>query len=196
MNTRARVEGWLRQAFKWLNRYMILHWRLGLGPLGNRAELTGCIMVLTHRGRKSGRLRRTPVNYAIVDGAVYCVAGFGHIADWYRNLMADPAVEVWLPNGWYAGTARDVTDLPAAAKAPIVRQVLINSGFAGRLAGINAATMSDQALLDSTATYRLVRIDCAEARTGPGGPGDLAWVWPLSTLVLAVWLVLRPKRPA
>ena len=196
MNMRARVEAWLRQAFKWLNRYMILHWRLGLGPMGNRAELTGCIMVLTHRGRKSGRLRRTPVNYAIVDGAVYCVAGFGHIADWYRNLLADPSVEVWLPNGWYAGSARDVTDLPAAEKAPIVRQVLINSGFAGRLAGINAATMSDQALLDVTATYRLVRIDCTEARTGPGGPGDLAWVWPLSTLVLAAWLLLRPRRPA
>jgi len=196
MTMRMRVEGWLRQAFKWLNKYMILHWRLGLGPMGNRADLTGCIMVLMHRGRKSGLLRRTPVNYAIVDGVVYCVAGFGPIADWYRNVMADPAVEVWLPNGWYAGTARDVTDLPDTEKAPIVRQTLINSGFAGRLAGINARKMSDQALLDATVTYRVVRIDCTEARTGPGGPGDLAWIWPLSTMALAAWLFLRPKRSA
>lgn len=193
MNTRARVEGWLRQAFKWLNRYMILHWRLGLGPLGNRAELTGCIMVLTHRGRKSGRLRRTPVNYAIVDGAVYCVAGFGHIADWYRNLMADPAVEVWLPNGWYAGTARDVTDLPAAAKAPIVRQVLINSGFAAYAAGLNPHNMSDAALDAATAGYKLVRIRLVEPRTGAGGPSDLVWVWPLVALGLAL-LWVRRKR--
>ncbi len=196
MNMRARVEAWLRQAFRWLNKYMILHWRLGLGPVGNRAELTGCIMVLIHRGRKSGLRRRTPVNYAIVDGAIYCVAGFGPIADWYRNVMADPAVEVWLPNGWYAGTARDVTDLSAAEKAPIVRQVLINSGFAGRLAGINAREMSEQALLDATATYRVVRIDCTEARTGPGGPGDLAWIWPLTTMALAAWVFLQRRRPA
>lgn len=196
MTTRTQVEGWLRHAFKWLNKYMILHWRLGLGPMGNRAELTGCIMVLMHRGRKSGLLRRTPVNFAIVDGAVYCVAGFGPIADWYRNVIADPAVEVWLPTGWYAGTARDVTDLPPDKKAPIVRQTLINSGFAGRLAGINAKEISNQALLDVTATYRLVRIDCTEARTGPGGPGDLAWIWPLTTMALGAWLFLRPKRSA
>ena len=188
------ADAWLRQGFKWLNKYMVLHWRLGLGPIANRADLTGCIMVLAHTGRKSGRIRRTPVNYALSGGDVYCVAGFGQSADWYRNLLANPAVEVWLPAGWYTGAASDVTGLPPAEKAAILRQVLINSGFAARIAGIDAARMSDAALLAATADYRLVRIRCAEARTGAGGPGDLAWVWPLATGVLAALLLLRRKR--
>ncbi|HAJ35386.1 MAG TPA: hypothetical protein DCL15_06795, partial [Chloroflexi bacterium] len=132
MADQQNVEQWLRQGFKWLNRYMVLHWRLGLGPIANRADLAGCIMILVHTGRKSGRLRRTPVNYAIIAGDVYCVAGFGHVADWYQNLLATPNVEVWLPAGWYAGVAEDVTGLPADEKATIMRQVLINSGFAAR----------------------------------------------------------------
>ncbi|MBE2237526.1 MAG: nitroreductase family deazaflavin-dependent oxidoreductase [Caldilineaceae bacterium] len=193
MSSQSTAEEWLRKAFKWLNKYMVLHWRLGLGPVANRAELTGCIMVLVHTGRKSGRGRRTPVNYALIEGDVYCVSGFGSRADWRQNLLANPAVEVWLPSGWYTGVADDVTELPFAQKAPILRQVLINSGFAARIAGIDAARMSDAALLAATADYRLIRIRCTEARTGAGGPGDLAWVWPLATLTLAAALVLRRK---
>lgn len=189
-------EEWLRQGFKWLNRYMVLHWRLGLGPIANRADLTGCIMILVHTGRKSGRTRRTPVNYAIVAGDVYCVAGFGRSADWYQNLLRNPAVELWLPAGWYAGIAEDVTALPAGAKAAILRQVLTNSGFAARIAGIDAAHMTDDQLLAATAQYRLVRIRCTAARTGAGGPGDLAWVWPLTTTLLAVLLLWRRQRQA
>ena len=188
------AEQWLRKGFKWLNRYMVLHWRLGLGSIANRAELTGCIMMLIHTGRKSGRIRRTPVNYALVAGDVYCVAGFGRIADWYQDLLANPMVEVWLPAGWYAGVAEDVTALPVSEKAAIMRQVLINSGFAARIAGIDAARMTDDALLAATATYRLVRIRCTEARTGAGGPGDLAFVWPLMTTILAAFLLLRRKH--
>jgi deazaflavin-dependent oxidoreductase (nitroreductase family) len=194
MTDHPAAGDWLRQGFKWLNRYMVIHWRLGLGPIANRADLSGCIMVLVHTGRKSGLVRRTPVNYALIEGDVYCAAGFGSSADWYRNVLATPAVELWLPSGWFAGSAADVTDLPPAEKAAILRQVLINSGFAARMAGIDAARMSDAALLTATAGYRLVRIRCTEARTGAGGPGDLAWVWPLATLILGALVLLRRRR--
>jgi hypothetical protein len=35
------------------------------------------IMVIRHKGRKSGKVRYTPVNYALADGCVYAIAGFG-----------------------------------------------------------------------------------------------------------------------
>lgn len=184
------TEEALRQAFKQGNRLMVLFFRLGLGSYGNRPE-TSQVMVLVHRGRKTSLQRRTPVNYTIVDGDIYCTAAFGSRADWYRNVMADPNVEVWLANGWWAGVAEEIPD-DDPHRTALMREVLIASGFAASLfAGINPKTMGDEALAELTAPYRLIRIHRTEARTGPGGPGDLAWVWPVATLVLLALSVLR-----
>jgi hypothetical protein len=108
-------------------------------------------------------------------------------------MLANPRVEVWLPDGWWEGQAFEVTDLQA--RIPILRQVIIGSGFAGRLAGLNPYRMSDEELGQATASYRLVHIRRLAARTGPGGPGDLAWVWPLAVMILLPLALLRPKRP-
>jgi deazaflavin-dependent oxidoreductase (nitroreductase family) len=183
-------ETQLRQGFKYFNRSMLLLWRLGLGRWVNSwPSVGGRILVLTTVGRKSGRLRRTPLNYAIVDGDVYCVAGFGSISDWYRNIRANPAVEVWLPDGWWAGVAEDVTD--GAVRLPLLRQVLMGSGIVAPLAGVNPHTLTDEALAAATASYHLIRIHRTAARTGSAGPGDLAWVWPLSTIGALLLLVRR-----
>jgi deazaflavin-dependent oxidoreductase (nitroreductase family) len=192
MTLAPSTEERLRLGFKYFNRFMLLMWRLGLGTYGNRPDWGGSIMVITHTGRKSGLKRRTPVNYALIDGEVYCTAGFGTKSDWYRNILADPQVEVWLPEGWYAGIAEDVSD--SAERAFIMRQVLIGSGFAARVAGINPQKMSDEEMAPLTQTYRLVRIHLTAPRTGPGGPGDLAWVWPLATTLLLGILFLRRRR--
>jgi deazaflavin-dependent oxidoreductase (nitroreductase family) len=178
---------------------MLLMWRLGLHQWGMSNPYLGYIMVLTHTGRKSGLRRRTPVNFAEIGGDLYCLAGFGSAADWYRNLLVNPQVEVWLPDGsWYAGAAEDITGLPDAQRLPILRQVLINSGFAGVLAGLQPRTMSDTALKQATAAYKLVRIRRTAPRTGSGGPADLAWLWIIATAVLALlaWRNRRQKLPA
>src|SRR3990172_8866162 len=145
---------------------MLTLWRLGLGGWFNVwPEVSGRIMVITHTGRKTGARRRTPVNYAVVDGEVYCVAGFGGNSDWYRNIVAHPEVEVWLPDGWWAGAAEEVTD--AAARLPLMRQVLIGSGFAAYVAGLDPIHMTDEELDRATARYPLMHIRRTEARTGP-----------------------------
>lgn len=183
----------LRRGFKYFNRFMLLMWRLGLGRWVNIwPEVGGRIMVITHLGRKTGIKRYTPVNYTIADGEVYCTAGFGSRSDWYCNIMANPQVEVWLPDGWWAGVAEEVTD--AEIRVPLLRQVLIDSGFAARAAGLDPVTMSNDELDAATHDYRLIHIRLAEARTGPGGPGDLAWVWPLTTLLLVPFVLFRRKR--
>ena len=189
----STTEEALRQAFKVLNRrLMVPLWRLGLGQWLNAwPTMSGRIMVLVHTGRKSGRRRFTPVNYAQVDGEVYCTAGFGAGSDWYKNIIANPAVEVWLPDGWWAGVAEDITGAPTAL--PLLRSVLIASGAAAPLAGVDPRKLSDAELAEVTAPYRLLHIKRTEARTGPGGPGELAWVWPLTTLLLLP-LLLRRKR--
>lgn len=188
------AEAVVRRGFRYGNKFMLLMWRLGLQRFGMSNPYLGYIMVLTHKGRKSGLARRTPVNFAVINGDVYCVAGFGAAADWYRNLLADPHVQVWLPDGsWWAGEAEDVTGMPDEQRLPLLRQVLINSGFAAYAAGLNPRDMSDTALDAATAGYGLVRIRLVEPRTGAGGPSDLAWVWPVAALGLA-FLMVRRKR--
>ncbi len=175
-----------RMAFKSLNTFMVFLWRMGLGKmLSIWPEVFGNYMVITHSGRHSGRHYRTPVNYAEVDGEIYCVAGFGQDSDWYRNIVSNPQIEVWLPDGWYAGTAQD-TEINAHTLSAL-RRVLINSGFVARLMGIHPKSISDDLLLEYCKDYRLIRVDRSAARTGANGPGDLAWLWP----IILVYILLK-----
>ena len=182
----------LRRIFKSFNRFMLLLWRLGLGAWGNGTSFGGSLMVLKHTGRKTGLVRQTPVNYTIIDGDIYCTAGFGKGSDWYLNIMANPEVEVWLPDSRWAAIAEDVTDMENGHF--IFRQVLIASGFAGPLLGVNPKQLSDLDLINLLESYRLIRIRPANALTGPGGPGDLAWVWPAATVALLGLLLFRRRK--
>jgi deazaflavin-dependent oxidoreductase (nitroreductase family) len=183
----------LRQGFKKINKFMLLMWRLGMGTWFNMwPEGWGQIMVITHTGRKSGATYRTPVNFAIINGEVYCIAGFGKVADWYRNILSDPKVEVWLPDSWWTGTAEDVSG--ADNRIEIMRAVVIASGFAGSMAGLDPKNMDDEALAEATRSYKVVRIHRENPRTGPGGPGELAWVWQIATFVLLPFVIFRRRR--
>ncbi|MGW4397393.1 nitroreductase/quinone reductase family protein [Amycolatopsis nivea] len=186
-----------RRGFRLLNKGMVLAWRLGWGPWVNAWPAgTGRIMVLAHTGRVSGLRRLTPLNYAVpaAGDAVYCVAGFGAGSDWYRNLAANPVVEVWLPDGWWSGIAEEVPP-DAGDRVFLLRQVLIASGFAAFLAGIDPYRTSDEDLARLAAGYRLIRIRRTAARTGPGGPGDLWWVWPVLALALLPRACRRRRQP-
>jgi len=145
----------LRKAFRVMNRFMVLMWKIGLGKMINIWPAGfGRIMVIKHRGRKSGREHLTPVNYAIVEGQIYCTAGFGSISDWYRNMLVNPQIELWLPEGKRSAHAEDISDSPR--RLFILRQVIIASGFAGPLFGINPKKLNDQQLDAVSKEYRLV----------------------------------------
>ena len=187
------LENKLRQGFKYLNRFMVMMWRLGMGKWLNLWPAgLGRYLVITHIGRKSGQRRRTPVNYARLDEEIYVTAGFGSVSDWYRNILANPQVEIWLPDGWWTGVAEEVID--ASKRLPILRQVIIDSGFAGRAAGLNPHAMTDEAFNAATSTYRLLHIRRIAPLTGDNGPGDLAWIWPGVALILLPVALFRRKN--
>mgnify|MGYP001063669728 CR=1 FL=1 len=193
MQVTADNESRYRKGFKVLNHFMLGIWRLGLGKYLNAwPEVSGRIMVLNHIGRKTGKRRQTPVNYAMVNGEIYCTAGFGASSDWYLNIIANPQVEVWLPDGWWAGIADEVID--PKLRLPLMREVIIASGAAAPAFGIKVQDLDDAALDELTRDYKLLRIRRTTARTGPGGPGDFAWIWPLTTLFLLLFLIFRRRN--
>ncbi len=189
-----QLEEKLRQGFKRFNPFMVLMWRLGLGRWVNAwPDVGGRIMVITHIGRKSGLRRKTPVNYAMEEGDIYCTAGFGPATDWYRNLLANPQVEIWLPDARWKGIAEDFSR--DENRLPLLRKVIIASGFAGKMAGLDARKMSDADFNQATSEYCLVRIHRTEPLSGPGGPGDLAWLWlPIGFIGILLLLVKLQKR--
>lgn len=146
----------LRKVFHAMNHFMLFMWKMGLGKAINVWPAGfGRIMVIKHRGRKSGKEYLTPVNYAIVDGDIYCTAGFGSISDWYRNILANPGVELWLPEGKNFYCAQEVSDSPN--RLFLLRQVIIASGFAAPLLGVNPKRLNDEQLEAISREYRLVK---------------------------------------
>ena len=81
----TRIYRLLANAPRWF-------YRLGLGwVLGKR------VVQITHRGRKSGLLRRTILEVLSYDPQtheVLIVSGWEGKTDWYRNIQQEPALEV------------------------------------------------------------------------------------------------------
>jgi deazaflavin-dependent oxidoreductase (nitroreductase family) len=164
--------------FKVLNRwFMVPAVRAGLGPWVS-TPLGGYMVLLRVRGRKSGLVRETPLNYVIADGSAWVLAGFGPHTEWYRNLLADPDVEIVLPGRPpLAAVASEVT--MANVRARIMPAILRSTIGPSLAAGMNPFTMTDQAVLDGMAWVPLVRLMPVGAVLEPGAddPGGRAWIW-------------------
>ena len=164
----------LRTVFRSANRYMVFMWRLGLGRWAESwPGVGGRMLVLEHRGRSSGRVYRTPLNFTPGPGSAYCVAAFGPEADWYRNALAATDVTVWLPGTTWRARPIDVSSDPR--RLHLIRSVLVDSGIAAPAFGINPRKMSDAELQHATRAYRVVRFDLVER--SDDRQADLAWMW-------------------
>ena len=71
------------------------------------------MILVTHRGRKTGAIRKTPLN-RVVDGDNYVLVGSTEGLPknplWYHNLKADPNVEIRDGTDVYSMRAREVVD--------------------------------------------------------------------------------------
>jgi deazaflavin-dependent oxidoreductase (nitroreductase family) len=183
----------LQRGFLLLNRWcmapLIGH---GFGWLvGN--PMTGHLMLLRTRGCKSGLVREAPLGYVIDDGAVYCVAGYGTSTPWYRNLLAEPWVEVVLPARRFRGRAEPVTDPVAWLVA--YRSLIRSFGLVGRAIVGDVAAIGDDELLARHGSLPVVRIVPAPGEQpvagGPFDPGGQGWILPqLASAVVLIVIAL------
>lgn len=83
-------------------------------------------LLLTTRGRKSGQLRRTALYYGR-DGDNYVVVASAGGADdhplWYKNLTADPNVQVQVLADVFAARARTATPEERARLWPVMAAI-------------------------------------------------------------------------
>ena len=88
---------------------VLYRWHLGW-ILGRR------FLLLEHRGRRTGAIRRTVLEVLRYDGhEAVVIAGFGRSADWYRNVTHDPHVGVEIGMTRYEATARTLAEGEGAA---------------------------------------------------------------------------------
>ncbi len=100
---RLRRGGVLWLAF----RVPVVFYRAHLGWLfGHR------VLLVTHRGRRTGRLHQTALEVVRYDAGrreAIVVSAWGERGDWYRNLRANPAVEIAIAFERYRPVQRFLT---------------------------------------------------------------------------------------
>lgn len=95
-------RGWRKFVFE----LPVFLWRIGLARLTQPNFL-----LLTAFGRKSGRPRRTMLEYTFLDGHFYLASGWGNRSQWVQNILVNPRVTVQtIHEGICSGKAVTVTD--------------------------------------------------------------------------------------
>ena len=74
--------------FKILNKYVVIPlYRLRILPLFGFGRI---FLIITTKGRKSGKKRRTPLEYHRIDGVITVFSSRGEESGWMKNIRADP----------------------------------------------------------------------------------------------------------
>lgn len=184
----------LRTGFRLLDRYVSVPMnRVGAGPL-MATSAGGSILVLRTVGRKSGLVRETPLGYALVDGKVAVIAGYGRQSHWFRDAIANPSVEVALPGAVFAGVAEELTDPVARREA--FRTVAAALGVVGRLTLGDVTAQTDQEVDRLAEAFPVLAVAPTAVLPGPYDPGRVfakANLW-ISAGVVAGLVARRRRR--
>jgi deazaflavin-dependent oxidoreductase (nitroreductase family) len=184
----------LHDGFNQANRYLsVPALKMGLGRWMSN-PVTGYLMILRNRGRKSGEMRDAPLGYIVLGEYVYCIAGFGRKTHWYQNVLADPRVEVILPGRAFSGLAEEVTDADDLRR---VLPVLLRSmGAVAGLMGLGNPWRDDpETIVAKCEGMPLVRVRATGIAAGPEDPGGRFWIVPVavSAIVGLWWLRSRGR---
>lgn len=193
----TRVLWPMHRAFNTVNRWLVGPvFRIGLGAVFS-TPFNGAMLILRTTGRRSGLVREAPLGYVIREGCVYVCAGFGEETAWYRNLVAEPRVEVVLPSLAFSGVAETVTD-PAEWRR-VFPDYLRALGAISRLVLGDVPNADPERLDEIRASLPLVRIRPTGLASGPTDPGGAGWVVIQGAWLALTWLgfrwLLRHLRP-
>lgn len=152
-----------------LQKVKLFCWETGLGPALNALpSVFGQQAVLYFPGR-SGK-------YALPcferEGKVLAAVTAGELQSLSEQLLQSPGVEIWLKNGWYAGTAR----LLSPEEQEEAMAAVTEKRFFGEAGSAVQKHRHEE--------YRLIEVTRSAPCTGEKGPGSRAWIWPAAAAVL------------
>ena len=143
MSERVRLPRWLKLA----NPVIV--------ALQRRGVVIGTMRLLSVPGRKSGKLRTTPVSPLKVAGELYVIAGLEG-ADWVKNVR----IAGWriLARGREQESV-NLVELPLQERAPVLREfpnrVLHGVPFFRQLYGISGTPEEFEALASRCPVFRV-----------------------------------------
>jgi deazaflavin-dependent oxidoreductase (nitroreductase family) len=92
-----------------------------------------CYVLVETTGRRTGKLRHTPVAGSLDGDAYWLVAEHGGAAAYVKNVAAQPRVRVLAGRRWRPGTATLLPDDNARARRAWIDE---RNGIVGRLDGV------------------------------------------------------------
>lgn len=104
----------------------------------------GFILLLTTKGRRSGREHTVGLQYELIDGKYWVGSANGERSDWYRNAQACPQVEIQTGAGCFSAVAEFIENTQQAAdflafrlaRRPLmIRLILWIDGVRGKITG-------------------------------------------------------------
>lgn len=172
-----------------LLRLPILFTRMGLGRLVSASN----ILILTTRGRRSGLVRHTAVEYRRHGSQLYVVSAWGQRPDWFRNLTADPRVTVQQGGRRFAASAQVVESSGEALRVMhLFRRTapFIYDAVMARMTDERARNV--YTLPDVSDKLTIVRMDEQPGQPLPLPPlhPDLVWLWPTAVVAVTVTAAL------
>ncbi|MHA2281759.1 MAG: nitroreductase/quinone reductase family protein [Promethearchaeota archaeon] len=85
--------------YKRINKFLILPlYRLKILPLFGFGRI---ILILTIKGRKSGKTRKIPLEYHWINNVITIFSGRGEDSDWLKNIRANPN-DVMVKHGFHS----------------------------------------------------------------------------------------------
>ncbi len=182
---------------RWILRLPLYMYRLGLGGLISWMPF----VVVTTRGRRSGKPRYAFLEYRRHGSKYYIVSGWGKQPDWIKNILAYPYVTLRRGNRTYSAYASIVEDDAESLRA--LYRFRLRSPLYGflmaRVASLDRSTVVNyRNLPDITEDFTIVRLELRdELPRLPALPNDRMWLTQVAGFSLALWAlraVLRSRN--
>ena len=138
-----------------MNKYLVLPlYRIYLLPLFGFGRI---FLVLTTKGRKTGKKRRTPLEYHRIDGIITVFSGRGEESGWMKNLRLNPDA-VSIRHGFHRFNPKIEFISDDQQKIEIIKWYVKNHGRSAKfLAGWDPKT-DDPEKIDFSNFVRLITI--------------------------------------